>query len=102
MSHKVPLIATLLAGASLLSACASAGPDYNGPPVAAPHAQSAAAFLRAQAAPATSAPPLARWWEQLDDPLLTRLIDRSLADSPTVHALPDPPVMIVPGATPAP
>lgn len=86
MSRQPLTIAGLFASASLLCACATVGPDYKGPPVAAPHETAAAAFHRAEAAPTTPAPPPARWWEPLHDPLLTRLIDQALADSPNVHA----------------
>jgi NodT family efflux transporter outer membrane factor (OMF) lipoprotein len=78
-------VAALLAGASLLAACASVGPDYKGPPLAAPHAAAAANFQRAPEAAAPS-PPAVRWWEALNDPLLTRLVDQAMAESPTVHA----------------
>ena len=67
-----------------LSAC-TVGPDYRGPPDAAPNAAAASKFLRA--APSQSAdPPAARWWDALNDPVLTDLIDRGLRNSPTLQA----------------
>ncbi|QHI98866.1 efflux transporter outer membrane subunit [Xylophilus rhododendri] len=62
------------------------GPDYRGAPDAAPHASAAAAFQRADAALETPAPPPSRWWEALEDPQLTRLIDQALASSPNLQA----------------
>jgi len=67
-----------------LTGC-TVGPDYEGPPDAAPIAADAASFHRTAMAPVTTAPPPARWWEALNDPLLTRLIDTALANSPTIR-----------------
>lgn len=78
-------IAAVGAGAGL-PGC-TVGPDYRGPPVAAPLAASAPAFRRVT--PATAAvvdPPHARWWDDLNDPVLTGLIDRGLKNSPTLQA----------------
>jgi NodT family efflux transporter outer membrane factor (OMF) lipoprotein len=72
------IVALALAGCTV-------GPDYQGPPDAAPLAADAASFHRAAMAPVTAAPPPARWWEALNDPLLTRLIDTALANSPTIR-----------------
>jgi NodT family efflux transporter outer membrane factor (OMF) lipoprotein len=68
----------LCLAAMLLSACAqlpSVGPDYQVPALNLP--------ANWTAAPATSAATgeLARWWRQLEDPLLDRLIDEALAGS---------------------
>lgn len=74
-------------GAALLAGCAAVGPDYRGPPDVAPLARQADSFVRARSAPsATAAPPPARWWDALQDPELSRLIDRALARSPTLEA----------------
>ncbi len=67
-----------------LAAC-TVGPDYKGPPDAAPIAGRAAAFHRAATADAIAAPPPARWWEALGDPMLTQLIDTALRNNPTVQ-----------------
>ncbi|MDR3513020.1 MAG: efflux transporter outer membrane subunit [Caulobacteraceae bacterium] len=86
LPHKaaagLTLVAPLLA-AALLAGCA-VGPDYKGPSNAAPLSTAAGQFHRAGVAPVTDAPPPARWWEGLDDPALTRLVDRALAASPTI------------------
>jgi NodT family efflux transporter outer membrane factor (OMF) lipoprotein len=72
------LVAALLAGCTV-------GPDYKGPPDAAPLSTAAGRFHRADLAQASAAPPAARWWETLGDPTLTGLEDRALAASPSVH-----------------
>jgi NodT family efflux transporter outer membrane factor (OMF) lipoprotein len=78
--HRSPsalFIALALAGCTV-------GPDYKGPPNAAPIAATAISFHRASAAPVTATHPVARWWEALNDPLLARLVDTALANSPTI------------------
>ena len=78
-SAKALFAAALLAS---VSACTTVGPDYVGAPETASSATSRGAFLRAgQAIPDV---PTARWWEQLDDAELTRLIDDALASSPNI------------------
>jgi outer membrane protein TolC len=72
------------AGGALVVAGCTVGPDYKGPAEMAPIAANAAAFHRAAVAPVTAAGPAARWWEALNDPLLTGLIDTALSRSPTV------------------
>jgi NodT family efflux transporter outer membrane factor (OMF) lipoprotein len=81
--NRVASLFTIAALASL-AAC-SVGPDYKGPPDAAPIAGRAAAFHRAATADAIAAAPPARWWEALGDPMLTRLIDTALRDGLTVE-----------------
>ncbi|MDR3516212.1 MAG: efflux transporter outer membrane subunit [Azospirillaceae bacterium] len=76
--RSVVIVALALGGCTV-------GPDYQGPPDAAPIAADAAGFHRAAMAPVTASPPPARWWEALNDPLLTRLIDTALANSPTIR-----------------
>ncbi|WP_230770308.1 efflux transporter outer membrane subunit [Sphingomonas sp. Leaf4] len=73
----------LLVTAGLLAGC-TVGPNYDGPPATAGDAVTRGSFVRATDPAFTAAPGLARWWEALSDPLLTRLIDEALADSPTV------------------
>jgi NodT family efflux transporter outer membrane factor (OMF) lipoprotein len=82
-SHKRFGLAVVLAAAAMLTACA-VGPDYRGPPPTAPLSIAAGRFHRAAGAEADPAPPPQRWWEALGDPMLTRLIDRGVAASPTV------------------
>ena len=74
----VPLVA-------LLGGC-TVGPDYAGPPVAAPIAASAAPFARGGDLAMAPQPALARWWESLSDPVLNVLEDRALAASPNLAA----------------
>lgn len=63
---------------TILGGCAglpSVGPDYQTPDTPLP------ATWQAGAQPAASSQDLARWWQQLDDPLLNRLIDEALSGS---------------------
>jgi len=67
---------------SLLASGCTVGPKYKGPrDVDMPPAFSRAALVRTT--PADSALP-GRWWEALNDPLLTRLIEAALQNSPNV------------------
>jgi NodT family efflux transporter outer membrane factor (OMF) lipoprotein len=74
-----------LALLALLAGC-TVGPDYKGPPAAAPRAAQAPAFVRAGDAPVAAAPPVARWWETLNDPTLDALEGRALAANPDLAA----------------
>ena len=76
--------AALTVGSLWLAAC-TVGPTYLGPPDAAPLSTAAGQFRRAAPTNNTAAPP-ARWWDALKDPVLTTLIDRALAHSPTLRA----------------
>ena len=78
------MIATIAVMAALLDGCAAVGPNYDGPPQVARSAVGADAFHRAGVAPVSPAPPPARWWEAVGDPVLTRLIDDAFAASPTL------------------
>jgi NodT family efflux transporter outer membrane factor (OMF) lipoprotein len=73
--------AMALAPLLLLTAC-TVGPDYKGPPKVA----SSSAFVRAADPALTAAPGLARWWEGLNDAVLTALVDDALAHSPNIAA----------------
>jgi NodT family efflux transporter outer membrane factor (OMF) lipoprotein len=64
----------------LLAGC-TVGPEYTGPPK--PPA-SQGTFIRSTAA-ATADAPLARWWTQLNDPLLSELIERAIKSNPSVE-----------------
>jgi hypothetical protein len=55
-----------------------------GPPSTAADAVQRGSFARATDAAFTPAPGLARWWEGLNDPLLTTLVDDALAHSPSI------------------
>ncbi len=74
-------VAAILLLASV-SACTTVGPDYQGPPQTASSAEARGAFLRAGHAVPDA--PMARWWEQLNDPLLTRLVDDAITGSPNI------------------
>jgi multidrug efflux system outer membrane protein len=71
---------------AMLAAC-TVGPDYQGPPNAAPNAQQAPNFHRAAVAPVENAQPVAAsWWEALNDPELNKLVAQALSDSPNIKA----------------
>lgn len=73
----------LLFAALLLGAC-TVGPSYRAPPAVAGDAAQRGRFVRATDPALTTAPGLARWWETLNDPVLTALVDDALAHSPTI------------------
>lgn len=75
----------LLAGLPILGlgAC-TAGPDYAPPSAPAAPALQAGKFLRAGDTQAVA--PAARWWDGLGDPVLARLIDKGLRESPSLAA----------------
>ncbi|WCT74069.1 efflux transporter outer membrane subunit [Sphingomonas naphthae] len=75
-------IAPLLA-LGLLGGC-TVGPDYKGPPATASDAVARGQFVRAADPALRTGPGLARWWEGLDDPTLTALVDDALAHSPSI------------------
>jgi NodT family efflux transporter outer membrane factor (OMF) lipoprotein len=78
MTRTLSLTALLLLGACTV------GPNYAGPPATATDAVRRGKFVRATDPAFTPAPGLARWWDGLNDPLLTRLVDDALAHSPTI------------------
>lgn len=83
LSH--PLLRLIpLACAALVAGCAL-GPDYAGPPDAAPQAVKSGHFVRAQEA-ATAAIPANRWWESFNDPVLNDLVQRALQANPNLGA----------------
>ncbi len=82
---RSPLLLPIALAALLCTAC-TVGPNYPGAPDAAPLSTKAAAFRRADAQQTPAALPPARWWEALNDPELTRLVDSALAHSPTLRA----------------
>lgn len=68
--------ALLVLGSALLTACAAVGPDYHAPPPVAADGD--------WSQPVVVAPgpvDLARWWANLGDPVLERLIDTALAQN---------------------
>jgi NodT family efflux transporter outer membrane factor (OMF) lipoprotein len=74
-----------LALLALLAGC-TVGPNYSGPPAAAPLAAAAPAFVRAGDAPVAASPPVARWWDVLNDPTLSTIEDEALAANPDLAA----------------
>lgn len=70
---------TAAAMAASLAACA-VGPDYRAPAADLPAAYAHAAALQGQEA-APAAPALDSWWKGFDDPALTRIIERALAQN---------------------
>jgi NodT family efflux transporter outer membrane factor (OMF) lipoprotein len=66
-----------------LGAC-TAGPDYKPPQPPASSALQSGKFLRA--GDTLAAIPVARWWEGLNDPVLTGLIDKGLREAPGIAA----------------
>lgn len=75
---------SLLAAAfATLAACSTLGPDYSGPPVTAPLAVERDHFIRSPEG-TRSNEPIAQWWISLDDPVLTRLVENTLANSPSI------------------
>ncbi|HTV78635.1 MAG TPA: efflux transporter outer membrane subunit [Steroidobacteraceae bacterium] len=78
-ASRSSLVAASLA--LLLGGCA-VGPNYHGAPQVAAGEK---AFQRADAASTAVSEPVAQWWTVLDDPLLTRLIDETLAGNPGVE-----------------
>ncbi len=77
--RALPLISFMLAG--LVSGCATVGPDYVAPELPEPPVEDVLDAppedITAEAGPVT-AESLADWWETLEDPLLTELIEYAL------------------------
>jgi len=74
-----------LLSAILLAGCA-VGPDYKTPPALVSHANGQNAFVRSGDAPVTVQAPAARWWESLNDPVLTGLVDKAISANPDAQA----------------
>lgn len=73
-----------LAASLLIGGCAAVGPDYRAPDMPVPAAWSHRPDASATGAMLDPAS-LSRWWQQLDDPLLTGLIEEALANSPDLR-----------------
>jgi NodT family efflux transporter outer membrane factor (OMF) lipoprotein len=78
-------LALIGSAAGCLAACA-VGPDFRGPPPAAPVAMRAGTFIRAPEESSAAQPSAAPWWTALGDSELSALIETALANSPDVHA----------------
>lgn len=72
-----------LAAAALLAGCSALGPDYAGPPEAAPQAAHSQQFVRGGDS-ANSAAPINQWWQGLGDSELNSLIERALQANPNL------------------
>lgn len=70
--------------AAVLASCA-VGPDYAGPPDAAPLHYRASLFLRGPRQHTVTTYPPSKWWRDLQDQQLSDLIELTLADSPNVE-----------------
>ena len=82
--HAVwPVLAAIAAAA--LSACSAVGPDYKVPaspmPAAYHHEDALATRAPAQRTPAAPPPSLDVWWQGFNDPELTRIVERALAQN---------------------
>ncbi|MDF0546414.1 efflux transporter outer membrane subunit [Sphingobium sp. H39-3-25] len=75
----LPLVFVLLAGCTV-------GPNYAGPPPAAPAAMKATTFVRPGDAPVSATTPPALWWKDLHDPVLDDLIAKALAENNDLRA----------------
>ncbi len=82
LSVWAPLFAFLLA-VSVIAGCA-VGPDYRAPETQTPDEWHLApsAGVRVESA---QAPSLADWWTSFEDPMLSNLIERAIADNKTVQ-----------------
>lgn len=72
-----------LAAAALLAGCSALGPDYAGPPDAAPQAAHTQHFVRGGDS-ANAAAPINQWWQGLGDSELDSLIARALQANPNL------------------
>jgi outer membrane protein, multidrug efflux system len=80
---RLPAILTVLP--AMLCACA-VGPNYKGPPEVAKASIDNPHFKRADLTADSPVPAPSRWWTNVDDPMLTRLIDEAFAASPTLES----------------
>jgi NodT family efflux transporter outer membrane factor (OMF) lipoprotein len=78
---------TLFAGILLLvlSGCATVGPDYAEPKLSLPAAWTNASTIDAGQAGDRSGR-LASWWQQLGDPLLTKLVEQAMQANPDLRS----------------
>jgi len=69
-----------LCALAVVSGC-SVGPDYRQPQIGVP-----AAYMEANGAAGVSDAELAAWWQKFNDPTLSNLIERALAQNLDVEA----------------
>ena len=77
--QKAAAFALGLALASSIAACTVVGPDYEAPETKLAPLHNAAAVAARQTAAA--APALDQWWAGFNDPVLTRIVERTLAQN---------------------
>lgn len=77
-TRTTPPLLSLVA-AAVLAGCA-VGPDYRTPDIAPPFAYHGGTTLAARAGEAPS-PALDAWWQGFDDPELTRIVERTIAQN---------------------
>ena len=80
---KTPASVLVLLAILMLAGCAAVGPDYVGPDTNPPTDWHTPLRDGLQPTPGDNAE-LARWWENLNDPLLSELVAKALADSPDI------------------
>jgi len=75
----------IVAGLAMTAIGCTVGPQYRAPPPVAADAVARGGFVRAEDSSLSAGPPVARWWDTLGDPTLTRLEQQALADSPNIE-----------------
>jgi NodT family efflux transporter outer membrane factor (OMF) lipoprotein len=83
MMHLLRSPSLLLLPLLALGAC-TVGPNYAGPPRTLADSAGPATFKRGGALASPTAPGVAAWWTQLNDPLLTELESQALAANPNI------------------
>ncbi|MFC7067943.1 TolC family protein [Brucella rhizosphaerae] len=76
MTKQLARLTVLTSFLPLMAACVAVGPDYQKPIVIAPKSWNSQA--------STTAPVLAEWWKNLNDPVLNQLIAEGISGSPDV------------------
>lgn len=82
-TSALPLLTAVVA--AIVAGCA-VGPNYRGAPQVAPNATRASTFNRAPQGAVSSGPVVAQWWQTLNDPELTHLVETALTRSPDLRA----------------
>jgi NodT family efflux transporter outer membrane factor (OMF) lipoprotein len=82
---KLPRSLTAAVTLMALAGCVAVGPDYQEPALPLPAAWSGSAAGEAAAA-VRGREDLSRWWERLDDPMLTSLVTEGLRASPDLRS----------------
>jgi len=80
-SMRIPVAVSCIALS--LAAC-TVGPNYKGAPDVAPRTLQKNTFQRTPAQGVSTAPGVAQWWKELNDPILNQLIQTALANNPDI------------------